>query len=56
MVKEIKQVNVHEAKTQLSQLGVLAWQREEIGIEKAVKPYPHLVPYQETPVKRSQAD
>ena len=56
MVKEMNQVNGHEAKTQLSQLGELAWQREETGIEKAGKPNLRLVPYQEPPVKRGQAD
>ena len=41
------QVNMHEAKTQLSRLGELAWQGEEIVIAKAGKPYLDLVPHRE---------
>jgi antitoxin (DNA-binding transcriptional repressor) of toxin-antitoxin stability system len=39
------QVNMHEAKSQLSRLGELAWQGEEIVIAKAGKPYLDLVPH-----------
>ena len=39
------QVNMHEAKSQLSKLGELAWNGEEVVIAKAGKPYLHLIPY-----------
>ena len=39
------QVNMHEAKTQLSRLGELAWQGEEVVIARAGKPYLDLVPH-----------
>ena len=39
------QVNMHEAKSQLSRLGELAWKGEEIVIAKAGKPYLDLVPH-----------
>ncbi len=38
-------VNMHEAKSQLSKLGELAWQGESIVIAKAGKPYLDLVPH-----------
>ena len=41
------QVNMHEAKSQLSRLGELACQGERIIIAKAGKPYLELLPYQE---------
>ena len=40
-------VNMHEAKSQLSRLGELAWQGQDIVIAKAGKPYLNLVPYRE---------
>ena len=40
------QVNMHEAKAQLSKLGQLAWQGEEVIIAKSGKPFLKLVPYQ----------
>ena len=39
------QVNMHEAKKQLSRLGELAWQGERVVIAKAGKPYLDLVPH-----------
>lgn len=39
------QVNMGEAKAQLSKLGKLAWQGEEIVIAKAGKPYLRLTPF-----------
>ncbi len=39
------QVNMHEAKSQLSKLGELAWKGEDVVIAKAGKPYLHLTPY-----------
>ena len=41
------QVNMHEAKSQLSRLGELACQGERIIIAKAGKPYLELLPYEE---------
>ncbi len=38
------QVNMHEAKTQLSRLAERAWEGEEVIIAKAGKPYLRLVP------------
>ena len=38
-------VNMHEAKSQLSRLGKLAWEGEEIVIAKAGEPYLRLEPY-----------
>ena len=40
------QVNMHEAKAQLSKLAKLAWQGEEVIIAKSGKPFLKLVPYQ----------
>ena len=45
-------VNMHEAKSQLSSLGELAWQGEDVVIAKAGKPYLNLVPYRETRKQR----
>ncbi len=39
------QVNMHEAKSQLSRLGRLAWEGEDIVIAKAGEPYLRLTPY-----------
>lgn len=38
-------VNMHEAKTQLSKLGKLAWQGEEVVIARDGEPYLYLTPY-----------
>ena len=38
-------VNMHEAKTQLSKLGELAWAGETVVIAKAGKPYLDLLPH-----------
>ena len=46
------QVNMHEAKSQLSRLGELAWQGEEVVITKAGKPYLALSPYRSPTGKR----
>ena len=40
-------VNMHEAKSQLSRLGKLAWEGEEVVIAKAGEPYLRLEPYRE---------
>ena len=40
------QVNMHEAKAQLSKLAKLAWQGEEVIIAKSGKPFLKLVPYE----------
>ena len=39
------QVNMHEAKTQLSRLGELAWPGEKVVIARAGKPYLDLMPH-----------
>ncbi|MEN8170726.1 MAG: type II toxin-antitoxin system prevent-host-death family antitoxin [Pseudomonadota bacterium] len=39
------QVNMHEAKSQLSKLGDKAWNGEEVVIAKAGTPYLDLVPH-----------
>ena len=46
------QVNMREAKLQLSKLGKLAWEGEEIVITKAGEPYLRLEPYRKQKVKR----
>lgn len=46
------QVNMHEAKSQLSKLGEKAWEGETIVIAKAGKPYLDLVPHRSTQVRR----
>ncbi len=44
---------MHEAKSQLSKLGELAWSGEKIVIAKAGKPYLDLVPHKEDmPVRK----
>ena len=40
-------VNMHEAKSQLSRLGRLAWEGEEIVIARAGEPWLRLEPYRE---------
>ncbi len=42
-----KQVNMHEAKSNLSKLGELVHQGETVVIAKAGKPYMDLVPHKE---------
>ena len=39
------QVNMDEAKSSLAELGELAWNGEEVIIERAGKPYLKLTPY-----------
>jgi len=41
------QVNMHEAKSQLSKLGEKVWSGETVVIAKAGKPYLDLVPHKE---------
>jgi len=43
-----KQVNMHEAKSRLSELGELVWRGERVIIAKAGKPYLDLLPHKET--------
>lgn len=42
-----KQVNMHEAKSRLSELGELVWRGERVIIAKAGKPYLDLLPHKE---------
>ena len=46
------QVNMHEAKSQLSKLAEKAWKGEKIVIAKAGKPYLDLVPHKENQSER----
>lgn len=46
------QVNMHEAKSQLSRLGRLAWEGEEVVIAKAGEPYLRLEPFAKRPFDR----
>ena len=46
------QVNMHEAKSQLSRLGRAAWEGEEVVIARAGEPYLRLVPYHERKPRR----
>lgn len=43
---------MHEAKSQLSRLGRLAWEGEEVIIAKAGEPYLRLEPYRRAKGKR----
>jgi len=45
-------VNMHEAKSQLSKLGELAWKGEKIVIAKAGKPYLDLIPHKSRGIPR----
>ena len=47
-----KQVNMHEAKSRLSELGGLVWKGEQVVIAKAGKPYLDLLPHRELRRKR----
>ncbi len=46
------QINMHEAKSSLSRLGVLAWEGRRIVIAKAGKPYLDLIPHREPAKQR----
>ncbi len=41
-------VNMHEAKSQLSRLGKLAWKGEEIVIARSGEPWLRLTPYRDS--------
>ena len=47
------QVNMHEAKSQLSQLGRLAWEGKEIVIARSGVPYLRLEPYHQPAADRT---
>lgn len=47
------QVNMHKAKSQLSQLRRLAWEGEEVVIAKAGVPYLRLEPYHKPVANRT---
>lgn len=47
-----KQINMHEAKSKLSELGELVWKGERVVIAKAGKPYLDLLPHKETRKER----
>ena len=46
-------VNMHEAKSQLSRLGRLAWEGEEVIIARAGEPYLRLEPYRRRQGRRT---
>lgn len=46
------QVNMHEAKSQLSKLGEKVWDGETVVIAKAGKPYLDLLPHRENTTPR----
>lgn len=46
------QVNMDEAKSQLSALGEKAWQGERVIVAQAGKPYLEILPYQEQQAPR----
>lgn len=48
----VTQVNMHEAKTRLSELAELAQQGETVIIAKAGKPYLDLLPHRARPKRR----
>lgn len=45
-------VNMHQAKSQLSRLGKLAWEGEDIVIARAGDPWLRLMPYRESGKER----
>ncbi len=47
------QVNMHEAKSQLSKLGEVAWKGESVVIAKSGQPYLDLVPHKPSTKKRT---
>ncbi|MBC3364578.1 type II toxin-antitoxin system prevent-host-death family antitoxin [Pseudomonas sp. SWRI154] len=51
-MSEQVQVTLHEAKSQLLQLGARAWQGDKVVITKAGKPYLDLLPHVDTPQAR----
>jgi antitoxin (DNA-binding transcriptional repressor) of toxin-antitoxin stability system len=46
------QINMHEAKTRLSQLGEQVWEGKKVVIAKAGKPYLDLCPHTERPQRK----
>ena len=46
------QVNMHEAKSRLSELAERVWRGERVIIAKAGKPYLDLTPHRDVPVER----
>ena len=50
------QVNIDEAKSNLSELGELAWQGEEVIIAKSGKPFLRLMPYDEPKILEDKAE
>ncbi|MBV4497536.1 type II toxin-antitoxin system prevent-host-death family antitoxin [Pseudomonas sp. SWRI12] len=51
-MSEQVQVTLHEAKSQLLQLGARAWQGDRVVITKAGMPYLDLLPHVDTPQTR----
>ncbi|UVL82767.1 type II toxin-antitoxin system prevent-host-death family antitoxin [Pseudomonas sp. B21-028] len=51
-MSDVVQVNMHEAKSQLSQLAERVWRGDKVVIAKAGKPYLDLLPHVDTPRAR----
>jgi len=51
-MSDVTQVNMHEAKSQLSQLAERVWRGERVVIAKAGKPYLDLLPHVEETNRR----
>lgn len=49
----VHQVNMHEAKSRLSELGERAWKGERIVIARAGKPFLDLLPHREARAPRT---
>lgn len=45
-------INMHEAKSRLSQLGEQAWKGERVIISRAGKPYLELIPFRERKTRK----
>ncbi len=50
---EIKQVNMHEAKSRLSELAEMVWRGDRVIIAKAGKPYLDLLPHRPSTAVRT---
>ncbi|MGF6204031.1 type II toxin-antitoxin system Phd/YefM family antitoxin [Pseudomonas frederiksbergensis] len=51
-MNELVQVNMHEAKSQLSELAERVWHGDKVVITRAGKPYLDLLPHIDTPGAR----
>ena len=51
-MERLVKVELHEAQSQLTRLGRLAWEGEEVVIAKSGEPWLRLVPYRREPKRR----